>query len=93
MLERPLVFLSAGRRILSSFNALISSFWVCTRADCSLLQPLVDEGSCSELALNKLYASELLGGDRLWEFELGQRIKKNKERNGVGEAERNKGRQ
>lgn len=65
VLERPLVFLSAGRRILSSFTALISSFWVCMRADCSLLQPLVDEGSCSELALNKLYATELLGGDGL----------------------------
>lgn len=61
---------SLGRRSLSSLMAFMSSFWVCTRADWLLLQPEVEGGSCSELVDNRLYANELLGGERLWEFEL-----------------------
>lgn len=38
---------------------------------CTNLQPLVDGLSCSELS--RLKALELLGGDGLWEFELGDR--------------------
>lgn len=34
------------------------------------LQPLVDGLSCSELALKRLKALELLGGEGLWELEL-----------------------
>ena len=34
------------------------------------LQPLEEGLSCSELALRRLKALELLGGDRLWELEL-----------------------
>lgn len=41
---------------------------------CAYLQPLVEGLSCSELS--RLKAFELLGGDRLWEFELwGERNK------------------
>lgn len=50
--------------------AFMSSFWVCTRADWLLLQPEVEGGSCSELVDSRLYANELLGGERLWELEL-----------------------
>lgn len=54
--------------------AFMSSFWVCTRADWLLLQPEVEGGSCSELVDSRLYASEPLGGERLWELELWSNI-------------------
>ena len=36
--ERPLPLRSGGSRSLSSRSAVMSSFWVLARADCSLLQ-------------------------------------------------------
>lgn len=54
--------------------AFMSSFWVCIRADWLLLQPEVEGGSCSELVDSRLYASEPLGGERLWELELWRTI-------------------
>lgn len=66
----PLFLLSAGRWRLSSFRVLRSSFWVLALADTSLLQPLVEGLSCSELS--RLKALELLGGEGLWELELGR---------------------
>lgn len=65
---------SLGSRSLSSLMAFMSSFWVCIRADWLLLQPEVEGGSCSELVDSRLYASELLGGERLWELELQKDI-------------------
>lgn len=70
VLEWPLALRSFGSRSLSSLMAFMSSFWVCTRADWLLLQPEVEGGSCSELVDSRLYASEPLGGERLWELEL-----------------------
>lgn len=63
----PLFLLSAGRRCLSCLAVLSSSFWVLVLADSSLLQPLVEGLSCSELS--RLKALELLGGEGLWELE------------------------
>ena len=54
VLEWPLVLRSTGSRILSSFRAFMSSFWVRSRADWSLLQPDVEGGSCSELVESRL---------------------------------------
>lgn len=65
---------SLGSRNLSSLMAFMSSFWVCTRADWLLLQPEVEGGSCSEPVDSRLYASEPLGGERLWELELWRKI-------------------
>lgn len=72
MLEWPLALRSEGRRSFSSLMAFISSFWVWTLADWLLLQPEVEGRSCSVLLDSRLYARELLGGDRLWKLELGR---------------------
>lgn len=72
MLEWPLALRSEGSRSFSSLMAFISSFWVWTLADWLLLQPEVEGRSCSVLLDSRLYASEPLGGDRLWELELGR---------------------
>lgn len=71
VLEWPLALRSEGRRSFSSLMAFISSFWVCALADWLLLQPEVEGRSCSVLLDSRLYAREPLGGDRLWELELG----------------------
>lgn len=71
MLEWPFPLRSEGRRSFSSLMAFISSFWVWTLADWLLLQPEVEGRSCSVLMDSRLYAREPLGGDRLWELELG----------------------
>lgn len=70
MLEWPLPLRSEGRRSFSSLMAFISSFWLWTLADWLLLQPEVEGRSCSVLLDSRLYARELLGGDRLWKLEL-----------------------
>lgn len=82
MLEWPFALRSEGRRSFSSLMAFISSFWVWSLADWLLLQPEVEGRSCSVLLDSRLYARELLGGDRLWELELGR------EKNGQTRARR-----